>query len=267
VPKQTAPLEVARVRSALAGTRFADVRYVAQTGSTNADAAAMLGDATAHGATLIAEFQSAGVGRKARPWVAPPGSSLLFTTILPAAIASSALWAVPFWVALGVAQGVEATAGVALDFVWPNDLFAQQRKTGGILSVARIAGESTWAGCGVGLNVVRPAADPALDALLPAPIFLSDIVASVEREAVLTAVLKAFDASFGMLEKPEGVASAWERRANLPGTTYRYRRDSDGIEREGTALRIGPHGTLVLRDESGEVTIDMADVRVVAQHA
>jgi BirA family biotin operon repressor/biotin-[acetyl-CoA-carboxylase] ligase len=267
VPKQTAPLEVARVRSALAGTRFADVRYVARTGSTNADAQVLLGDATAYGATLIAEFQSMGVGRKARPWLAPPGSSLLFTTILPAAIRSSALWAVPFWIALGVAQAVETATGIALDLVWPNDLFAGQRKTGGILSVARIAGESAWVGCGVGLNVIRPAADPALDALFPAPIFLGDIVAGVEREAVLAAILTAFDASFGMLKSPEIVAAAWEQRANLAGTTYRYRRDSDGIEREGTALRIGPHGTLVLRDESGEVTIDMADVRVIAQHA
>ena len=266
MPNQTAPLDVARVRSGLAATRFADVRYVAETGSTNADAQLLLGDETARGATLVAEFQSAGVGRKARPWVAPPGSSLLFTAILPAAVASRALWAVPFWIALGAAHGVERATGARLDLVWPNDLFTGGRKVGGILSVARIAGDVAWVGCGVGLNVVRPAADSALDAVSPPPAFLSDRAGGVEREAVLTAILNAFDTSLGTLADPETVADAWERRAELAGTIYRYRRDAEGIDREGTALRIGPHGTLILRDETGEVAIDMADVRVVAQH-
>jgi len=263
VPKQTAPLDVARVRSATAGTRFSDVRYVAHTSSTNADAQALLGDPAACGATLIAEFQTAGTGRKARPWIAPPGSSLLFTTILPETVMARALWAVPFWIALAVANGIERCTGIRLDLVWPNDLFLSGRKTGGILSVARIAGEAAWVGCGVGLNVVRPSADAALDALSPPPIFLDDVGSAIKREPLLAAILNTFDTSLRELTDPEGVAHAWERRAGLAGTTYRYRRDTDGIERDGTALRIGPHGTLILRDATGEVAVDMADVRVM----
>jgi BirA family biotin operon repressor/biotin-[acetyl-CoA-carboxylase] ligase len=263
VPNQTAPLDVADVRSALAATRFADVRYMSQTGSTNTDAQALLGDPAALGATLVAEFQTAGAGRKARPWIASPGSSLLFTTILPEAVGAHALWAVPFWIALAVANAAENVAGVRLDLVWPNDLFIHGRKLGGILSVARVAGDVAWVGCGVGLNIVRPSDDAALDAISPPPIFLGD-VAMAKREPLLAAILHAFDASLGDLTKPEQIAGAWERRASLAGTSYRYRRDIDGTQRDGTALRIGPHGTLIVRDETGEVTIDMADVRVMA---
>jgi BirA family biotin operon repressor/biotin-[acetyl-CoA-carboxylase] ligase len=263
VPNQTAPLDVRSVRSALAATRFTDVRYVAQTGSTNADAQAQLGEPDARGATLVAEFQTAGKGRKARPWIAPPGSSLLFTTMLPDSVAAQALWAVPFWIALAVAGAVETIAGTSLDLVWPNDLFVRGRKIGGILSVARIAGETAWVGCGVGFNVVRPAGDAALDALDPAPIFLDDVVGGIEREPLLAAILHAFDATLGELADPGSIGHAWERRAALAGTPYRYRRDVDGVERTATALRIGPHGTLVLHDGAQEVTVDMADVRVM----
>lgn len=267
MPNPTAPLDANRVRAALAGTRFADVRYFSQTASTNADALAQLGDASALGATIVAEHQAAGVGRKGRRWFAPPGAALLFTAILPGPIATTALWAVPFWIALAVAHGVERSCGIALDLTWPNDLYARGGKTAGVLSVARIAGNDGWVGCGVGLNVFRPAVDVDLAALQPQPVFLDELAPNIDRENVLVAILRAFDLSFGTLHDPESVATEWERRARLAGTTYRYRRDADGIERDGVALRIGPHGSLIVRDASGEVAIDMADVRVVGRPA
>src|ERR1700733_14979816 len=90
----------------MAGSRFEDVRYQARTGSTNDDANALLARGDALGTTLVAEEQTAGRGRKAgRSWIAAPGSSLLFTTILPATVPAGDLWAVPFWVALCVVAG------------------------------------------------------------------------------------------------------------------------------------------------------------------
>jgi BirA family biotin operon repressor/biotin-[acetyl-CoA-carboxylase] ligase len=244
---------------------MADVRYVVETASTNADAQALLGESAHAGATLVAERQTAGAGRKGRSWLAPAGSALLFTAMLPEPVAASALWAVPFWIALGVADGVERTCGVALDLVWPNDLFARTRKCGGILSVSRIIGANAYVGCGVGLNVLRPADDAEIAAIVPPPIFLGDLLADPSREAILTAILHAFDANLGLLEDPDLVANAWERRANLAGTPYRFVRDADGVEREGIALRIGPHGTLVVAVAGAEEIVDMADVRVLRE--
>ena len=265
MPNPTAPLDAQHVRALLRDTRFADVRYLAQTGSTNDDAQALLGDSTAFGTTLVAEYQTAGAGRKGRRWIAPPGCALLFTAILPQAVATSALWAVPFWIALGVATAVERSTGSMLELVWPNDLFVHGRKVGGILSVARVAGADARVGCGVGLNVYRPRGDAELDALRPEPAFLDDLSAGVNREALLSAILFEFDRSLNELYAPGGVARRWERRANLAGTIYRYRRDADGLECEGVAQRIGPHGSLVLRGEGGETAIDMADVRVIGR--
>ena len=266
MPNPTAPLDVQIVRAALAQTRFSDLRYVSQTGSTNDDARALLGDSAALGTTIVAEYQSAGAGRKGRRWLAPPGAALLFTAILPRRVEAAALWAVPFWIALGVAQGVEKSCGARLELVWPNDLFVHGGKAGGILSVARINGNDAWVGCGVGLNVVRPTGDSELDALDPAPVFLGDLAADVSREDVLAEILRAFDLSLGAIDDPDGVATRWERRARLAGTTYRYRRDADGIEREGVAVRVGPHGSLIVRDAAGETPIDLADVRVIARN-
>ncbi len=264
MPDDDAPLlNAARVREALAGTRFADVRCVRETASTNDDAAALLGDPSAAGATLVAEFQTAGRGRKAgRAWIAPAGSALLFTTILPAEVTTDALWAVPFWAALAVADGVEAGCGVRLDLRWPNDLDLGPRKAGGILCVSRVLGTRANIGCGVGLNVRRPA-DPALAAIEPPPAYLSDAAPRAERESILAGVLGAMDALVDVLERPADVARAWEERAGLRGRPYRLRLDADGSLVEGTAVRLGPEGGLVLSADGRERVVHLADARVI----
>jgi BirA family biotin operon repressor/biotin-[acetyl-CoA-carboxylase] ligase len=264
VPDEDAPLlDAARVRAALAGTRFADVRAVRETGSTNDDVAALLGDPSAEGATLVAEFQTAGRGRKAgRRWIAPAGSALLFTTILPVAVATDALWAVPFWTALAVADGVEEACGARLDLRWPNDLDLRGRKAAGILCTSRVAGSEAQVGCGVGLNVRRPA-DPAAAGIVPPPAYLSDVAPQVEREAVLAGILGAMDGLADVLARPEAIARAWEHRAALRGQPYRLQLDADGTIVAGTALRLDREGGLVIAVEGAERVVHLADARVL----
>jgi BirA family biotin operon repressor/biotin-[acetyl-CoA-carboxylase] ligase len=263
VPEPTAPFrpfDVARVRRALAGSRFADVRYVRETGSTNDDATPLLADPGAAGATLLAESQNAGRGRRAgRSWIAQPGTSLLFTTILPVTVRATDLWAVPFWVALGVAEGI-AGSGVHVELRWPNDVFVGDRKAAGILCVSRVTGAAAHVGCGVGINVVRPAGD-ALASIEPPPAFLSDLAPRVVREAVLSDTLVAFERRLPSLRDPDAVARTYEERAGLAGTRYRVRLDRDGSELDGIARGLGPDGTLRLDVGGVEHAVSLADAR------
>ena len=156
MPDPSGPLPVEAVQAALVGTPFAAVRYLAETGSTNEDAAAFLGDPEQAGLTIVAEHQTRGVGRKGRSWIAPPGSSLLFTTILPEPIPASEIWTVSFWTALAVRAGLERHE-IATDLHWPNDLLVRPRKIAGILCTSRIVGAHAYVACGIGVNLVRSA--------------------------------------------------------------------------------------------------------------
>jgi BirA family biotin operon repressor/biotin-[acetyl-CoA-carboxylase] ligase len=264
VPEETAPfrpLDAAHVRAALIDSYFKVVRYMARTGSTNDDAAALLGSPGAAGATLVAEEQSAGRGRKSgRSWIAPPGSGLLFTTILPESIRATDLWAVPFWVALCVADGVMHACGVHLDLRWPNDGFLNGAKAVGILCVSRVSGARASVGCGVGINVLRPSA-ASLAAIAPAPAFLSDLAPHVSREVVLAEVLAAFERRLGAVHTPSIVARTYEERARLVGAHYRVRVDADGSELDGTALGLASDGSLRLNAAGTEHTVSLADVQ------
>lgn len=264
MPEETAPfraLDVAHVRAALAGSLFADVRYQALTGSTNDDATPLLSRSDALGTTVVAEEQTAGRGRKAgRAWIAPPGSGLLFTTILPTTLPAGDLWAVPFWVALCVADGIARACAVHVDLRWPNDLFVQNCKVAGILCVSRVAGDVAHVGCGVGINVFRPAAS-ALAAIDPPPAFLADAAPDVLREVVLSEVLLAFERRLAALHAPAAIARTYEERAALPGAHYRVVVDLGEVEMDGIARGIGPEGALRLDVGGVEHAISLADAR------
>ncbi|MBC5810755.1 MAG: biotin--[acetyl-CoA-carboxylase] ligase [Candidatus Eremiobacteraeota bacterium] len=239
------------------------VRSLAETESTNDDAARLLGEPGSAGLVLSAEYQRGGRGRRGRAWVAPRGSSLLFTAILPQPIATPALWALPFWTALAVADGIAEETGLEVALQWPNDLLLEGRKCCGILCISRVNGARAWAGCGVGLNVLRPDGDRGLAALEPPPAFLSDAAAAVTREGILTGVLAAFERGLEMLRQPRDIARAWERRARLDGTAYRLLRDGDAAPFEATARRLGPDGALIVEREGAEEAVALGDARVV----
>jgi len=266
VPEQTAPfqaLDVAHIRIALEGTRFDDIRYQARTGSTNDDATPLLARADSAGATLVADEQTAGRGRKAgRTWVAPFGTGLLFTTILPTTLPASGLWAVPFWVALCVADGIARACTAHVDLRWPNDLFVRGGKVAGILCVSQVSGGTAHVGCGVGINVLRPAAG-ALGAIAPPPAFLADADPHVRREAVLSEVLLAFERRLGAVNAPDVVARTYEERAGLAGSRYRVLIDLGEVALEGIARGLGPQGALRLDVDGVEHAIALADAQRV----
>ncbi len=245
--------EVARE---LAGTSFGSIAYVEATGSTNADAAALLGDERYGGHTIVAEFQRHGAGRKGRSWEAMPATSLLFTTILPRTVVPKNLWLLPFWVALAVKAGLQE-CGVPTVVQWPNDLLLQDRKLAGILCQSRVTAAAAYVACGVGINVRRLGDDAAEWA------FCSD-VAPVQRTALLGAILRAFDGKLAMLDDGRLVTRSWEAVAEIPGRRYRVLRDNALEPFEATALALDEGGGLrVIRDDGTTETVEMADARVL----
>ncbi len=241
-----------------------EIRAYNETDSTNDDATPLLGTPEGKGVVLLAEYQRAGRGRRRRAWIAPAGSALLFTTLLPTPISSEALWAVPLWTALCVALGIEEAAGERVALQWPNDLLLGRKKCCGILCISRVSGAEAWVACDTGINVLRPTGDDgSLASIEPPPAFLSDCVPGVQRRCVLDAILKAYEDRLSELQNPEGIARAWERRAELDGTPYRILLDGASEPLDAIARRIGPGGSLVVETGGAERAISLADASVL----
>jgi BirA family biotin operon repressor/biotin-[acetyl-CoA-carboxylase] ligase len=247
------------VAQELAGTPFASIAYVEETASTNADAARLLDDERFRGHTIIAEYQSRGAARKGRTWLAPAGTALLFTTILPRTIAAAQLWIVPYWVALAVRNAL-MRFGVATTLQWPNDLLLGERKLAGLLCQSSVTGTSARVASGVGINVRRPGVDPGID---PPPAYCDD-AAVLARADLLLAVLCEYKRTLPMLDQPGRVCSKWHEAAQLPGKRYRIALDGETEPFEATAQGLAEGGGLrVTRDDGTCEVVSLADARVI----
>lgn len=249
------------------GTTFTDVRWVAETGSTNADVLALARHGEPEGVVVVADHQTAGRGRRSRTWDAPPGASLLFSVLLrpPAAVAGLAT------MALGVA-GVEAVVAAGAPgarLKWPNDLIVAERKLAGILAEADWpAGAGTADGwrsptptervavvVGMGLNVRWPSpSSPAYpDHLAGGAVALSELrpEVSFDRAGLVHDILGRLGDHYRRLvaEGPEPLLAAWRSHAATIGR--RVRVDLGAEDLEGTAVDVTEEGHLVLETVDG----------------
>lgn len=144
---------------ALRGRVAVQVRF--STNSTNRQL--MDADAAGDPQCLLAEHQTAGRGRRGRAWHSPLGANLYL----------SLAWTFPQWPpqlpALSLAAGVATAAALRacgagkVRLKWPNDLWLDDRKLGGLLIEQRgETGGSCRVVIGLGLNVHMEAA-PAID--------------------------------------------------------------------------------------------------------
>lgn len=262
-----------RARTVLRGTRFGDVRWVAETGSTNADALALAHQGEPEGIVLVADHQTAGRGRHGRTWEAPANASLLVTVLLRPP--TPVLGATTMAVALAASEALQALAGFAPRLKWPNDLVWPGDGSGPDRKLAGILAEAEWppgsdiasgyrepapssravVAVGMGVNVNWPAVlPPELDAIADLAVAASHIVGrEVDREDLLIAFLQRLDQHYGDLlaqGASAGVFDEWRRRSATLGRRVRVELGVDDVE--GTAVDVTTEGHLVVETLEGE---------------
>ena len=129
-----------------------------QVDSTNNYAMNLVQEGLAYnGQGIIAFAQTAGKGQRTKHWFTEEGKGLNLSVIvsmefLPPAHFFQLLAAV----AVAVADAITNTAGCTIKLKWPNDLFWNDRKAGGMLIQSVIQGSTwKWAVIGVGINVLQ----------------------------------------------------------------------------------------------------------------
>lgn len=239
----------ARAEALLAGRHAVLGRpldYRAVTGSTNDDAMAAARAGAPHGATFVADEQTAGRGRRGHRWSAAPGENLTFSVLLRPRLELERLSALTLAVGLAVRDAVARRVRAPVQVKWPNDVFVGGRKIAGILVESQLtAGRLSAVVVGVGFNVgmrelpeeIRESATSL--ALLDA--------AELDREALLVDLLEALATRAETYERAglEPMLDELARHDALRGTRVRI----EGVE--GIARGIDRDGALLVEDSAG----------------
>ena len=162
--------------------------YVPQCPSTQR----LLAEDAPEGAVAVADEQTEGRGRLGRSWVAPAGSSVLFSIALRPDVPTPNLPELSLVAGRACAAAIAAVAGVAAEVKWPNDVLLNGRKVAGMLAEAR-EGRVVL---GIGLNVSQQADELPDRPELPATSLLVETGKRFERADLLVEILDQLEREY-----------------------------------------------------------------------
>jgi BirA family transcriptional regulator, biotin operon repressor / biotin---[acetyl-CoA-carboxylase] ligase len=113
-----------------------------------------------HGMVIFAHEQTEGKGQRGRSWASEKGVNIIFSLLLkPRTLQLSHQFQLIACVAVAVQEFFMKYAGENTKIKWPNDMYWQDRKAGGVLieNIIRSrdsgAGSWEWAIIGIGINI------------------------------------------------------------------------------------------------------------------
>ena len=243
-------------------------------GSTNADALAAGFAGDPGGLWIVARQQTAGRGRRGRPWSSPHGNLAASLLLLPeadAAVAATLGFVAGVALSRALAEvlprglvrigidGADAADGsgrVALK--WPNDMLADGAKLAGILLESGKTGDGRQAiVVGIGINVVA-----APDGLPYPATSIAGLGISRSAEQVFESLSDAWVDAFSLWNEGRGVPAVLEQwRGAAAGIGAPVAVTQDGETIRGVFETIDELGRLIVRaNDNRRIAITAGDV-------
>ncbi|HSM57289.1 MAG TPA: biotin--[acetyl-CoA-carboxylase] ligase [Candidatus Sulfomarinibacteraceae bacterium] len=235
----------------------------AEIDSTNRALSQLASEGAVHGTLVISDFQSRGRGRRQRRWLAPRGTSLLFSLLFrPNWRAQRANWLTMIG-GLAAAHAVERMTSRRAGLKWPNDVMLATdegwTKMGGVLLETQLSGDRVaQAILGIGLNVNIPT-EQLPDTGTPVTSLLSACGQPVSRPALLATLLLSLELLYEQAAAGNSPRREWNQRLITLGHPVVVSDDNEQIR--GVATGTDEWGRLLVRDNAGHThTVIAADV-------
>lgn len=226
--------------------------YAETIDSTNEWARRAAEEGAVDGSVFLADYQSAGKGRRGRVWQSPEGTSVSMSLLLRPDIPSDRISMLTLIMGLSAAQGMKAASGLNVGIKWPNDVVSRGKKLCGILTEANASME--YVIIGIGFNCNMETFSEELTGI--ATSLKLETGEAVSREAVSAEVLMAFGRNYALFQKTCRITGELKREYEklLVNRDQQVRVLDPKRGYTGIARGINELGELLVERDSGEVT-------------
>jgi len=251
---QDVKLDIEVIKKQLFSRDERDIRLVDTVASTNAVLRDLARTGAPEGTVVIADAQTAGHGRFAKPWFSPPGVNIYASVLYRPPISPREVGGFSFVASLAVSDAILAD-GLRSTIKWPNDVLVGGKKVAGTLVEFAVQDglvEYVILGLGVNVNVSRTALRGALGTSGLAADSLREIAGhDLDRNALTGRILNALDRWVKTYRTGglDPVLNAWHDRDILTGRRVEVR--NEGPAWLGRVLGVDREGHLLLRDPRG----------------
>lgn len=210
----------------------------------------------------VAEWQSAGRGRRGRRWVSPYGANLYLSFASEVGEAKLGSGGLSLAIAIAVADALQACGVEDAGLKWPNDIFYQGRKLAGILlDLTGESGGSYQVVAGIGINL-RMSARAAQEIDQPwADVSQSGV--SIDRNKLAGLIIERLIRAMDLFNEHglPAFQKDWERLDLVSGRTVELHHEHEPMIK-GVARGIDARGALLIEHDgitrsyhAGEVSI------------
>ena len=156
----------------------------------------------AEGTVITADYQWAGRGQIGSSWLAAAGSNLLMSVIFyPSFLPARESFLLNQIFSLAVSDAVGLLAGSQPAVKWPNDIYIEGKKAGGLLVQNSLQGSRIqWSVVGIGLNVNQQDFDESLPMATSLALTFGR---SFDRETLLAGLCKTLERRYLQLRAGE----------------------------------------------------------------
>lgn len=212
-----------------------------KTGSTNDIAWEMALKGEPEGSAVFAESQTKGRGRLKREWFSPARKGLWFSVILRPQLTPNYAPMITAMSAVAVTRAIAKHTGLSVWIKWPNDIYINGKKAGGILTELNTELDIikfVVLGIGINVNIKDFNIETATSLMIEGGKTYSRIELAKE-------ILISLEHYYKL--KWDEVIVEWKNLSLVSGKRVRVR------DIEGQALGIDEHGALIVRSDDGIV--------------
>ncbi len=234
--------------------------HLDKTGSTADEARRLIGKGATEGTVIIAESQSSGRGRMGREWKTPPGQAIALSVALYPSLAPTQVPLLSLATGLAVRRAVEAVVGEAAGgeqapaLKWPNDIYLNGKKLGGVLvEMAAELDRVKWAVDSIGLNVNNSFQGTKL--ARKATSLVTELGRKFSRRDLVVALLQELDGVYALVRTTAGIdviRREFEKYDLLQG--HRVEVATPGGTVKGIAMGIDAECRLLVRGAGGKTS-------------
>lgn len=228
------------------------IRILSTIESTQNEAHKWAESGAGEGALVIAEEQTAGRGRRGRPWYSPPGKGIWMSMVMKPLIPLQFTPHLTLLTAVAVCRAIKKIAPVQVGIKWPNDLLIEERKVCGILLESVAEDErlvSVIAGIGIDVNI--DASDYPESLLDIATSLKRELGQEVDRATVIAEIMNEWEQLYKLYEE-QGfgpIRTLWEANSIMIGRQVHIQSPYGTVS--GTAQGLDDSGALIVLGSGG----------------
>ena len=259
-------VDPARITSYLETARLGHtIRYFEEITSTQTFAHELVRNGAKDGTVVVAESQSAGKGRMARPWESTKGKGIWMTIIIRPNVLPHQAPQFTLIAAVAVVNAIKSLhKSINPEIKWPNDILIDGKKCTGILTemIAEMDGVQALL-IGIGINVNQQKEDFPEELQNIATSLSIEANEKLNRAKLIATTLKYLEKYIDLYLQVgfEPIKTLWEEFSGTIGKRIKATTLREVVE--GMAIGITSDGVLEVKVDDGEIKrIYSADIEI-----